>query len=252
MSQWVIYGVCCAHSTGSGVSHFWSRFRSLFMFSATFWSPLCLQGNWVGTSDPSSSTSSSSSRLSSPSLPPSFCLCLLLHPPPPPRPSCEPSQPGVNQGAGWWRWWWWWWEGWMTERQTVTLTHKQNSPDGDMMSGSRQDALRSGPARPACARWPQHKHVRQSHRLLERHLHKAASVAAWLTLTWGSMWDGRSLLLPPLLLFPTSLSPAPCGWHRETSRPTPSAQHGCSWCSLISQPAEDERFTDLASPSLHP
>lgn len=203
-----------------------SRFQPVFMFWARFWSPLCLEGrSRVGTSD------LSSSRLSSHSL--------SLPPPVPPRPSCKPSQPGVNQGAaagmergtgGRWR------EGWTTERQAANgRTYKPaNTQTDDEWFETGHSVVRSRPSPPRAPMWDDHNtNMWDSPAVPQaagRHLHKAAPVLAWLTLTWGSMWDRHSLLLPPLLLFLTSLSLTLSGRHRktaaQTSRPTPSVYHG--------------------------
>lgn len=77
-----------------------------------------------------------------------------------------------------------------------------------MINGLRHDTL-CGPVRPNPHRppvWDDHNtNMWGSPAVPEaagRHLHKAAPVLAWLTLTWRRMWEGRSILLLPLLLFP--------------------------------------------------
>lgn len=48
-----------------------------------------------------------------------------------------------------------------------------------------------------------------------RHLHKAAPILAWLTLTWGSMWDTLHVAAAAFTLSP-SLSATLFGHHQET------------------------------------
>lgn len=188
------------------------------MFWTRFWSLLCLLGNRAGTSD-----------LSSSSFPPFLTL-------PPSTSACSsPSQlqalaargePGSSGRSG---------EtmmGGVDNGETATRTHKQTecSDRGRRtISGWRRDGPWSIPVG-----WPQHKHVRLSSipQPAGRHLHKAAPVLAWLILTWGSMWDGRSLLLPCCCSFPPLCVSL---YLDEMPRPTPDR----SPSSLISQSAEE-------------